>query len=1068
MPMQLADGFKMLRKSDLLDADPKKRLHFWWGEKQGLVIDKVKPSPSEINRLIGQMPKAPQCWGRLGLCTGEESKPELHLSIAGQAPTQLVKDMKAKAAEHNLRGIEIVIAKGPPPEDEDGDPVVRGAWEPQPDKPPTDETALLKRLQELVPAFKQAQASPIAGPKLVELMQKAKKHIDAKDFAKASTDIDNLKTLVQLALKHGSTEAKAPQPQQPPPTSGSKGPSPGPATQTPEEEFAAEVRKQKNAARARRLGDVLDTVKTEKYFPPGMAAQYAKEGLKPGKEFAVFLTALKNFEEKYAFHTGKFKERRDEERGAQGQKGGAPVDMAPYKKDIRDMIQVTLDYLDHQARDRTAEQQDEKESKRKKQICMTTLKMLQQIHLKSEFEDLGPSEGWDLKKENKASALYAKVLFEESDQPAQPLGGEGGVSGAWWIEALDFTDPEFDPKKSKKKKFIFKPSDAEAEIPGFPPGGSAPREVVSKVAVDKIRSATGIDFNFPETTLVSIDSGKLPDPDNLEPDKVPKERVGSMQHFNKSGKPFNGLVGSDPAILKKIPKEEVQKAALMDLVTLNMDRHDGNFLVDQTPDADGKAQAKLIPIDHGLTLPSREGLDARRSRLQRNAVCKMPASREKFTPEMLAKIQKIDSDAVVNGMKEGMKALGELHRGAELGDKLPDANFELTRRSIEFMKKAASELAVDELFDAYAVNAEDIFDSKPEEQAKAFAKAIKEAKERSGARRELAEMRENSSKFNKLHATVRSLGWAKELFRLEDFYQWAAMNPVRVMNIFNNEIENPVIRAELDAMLKELGADTPLAARIRVKTLAAGHELATEEMKKQGKAKPAPAANLAPDAIQKALEEWAKEFSDPVPEDPNLKLKRAAEWIEYRKLGGFKEFCRLGGNAEIRNVGGRVEMLKQMKSEGESLVKLAQEGLTTRKDNQRGRQATRLAVVAEGLGHIHFPKVKAPIEDASGKAQKALEDGDIPACETSLVTAEKLANEAFARIDANDPKFVARHQAVLEQIESLPRSGPAYRKLQLNYLDSLKLAEGQDYEGCDTLLKALEVAATKEAAALGK
>jgi hypothetical protein len=128
----------------------------------------------------------------------------------------------------------------------------------------------------------------------------------------------------------------------------------------------------------------------------------------------------------------------------------------------------------------------------------------------------------------------------------------------------------------------------------------------------------------------------------------------------------------------------------------------------------------------------------------------------------------------------------------------------------------------------------------------------------------------------------------------------------------------------------------------------------------------------------------------------------------------------------------------------------------------------RLAVVEEGLERIRDKKVRAPIEDERDQARAALNGGDTQACDAALGPAEKLTEEALDRIDLNDPKFVVRHQAVLELIDSLPRTGPAYRKLQLVYLDSLKLAEAQDYDACDKALKPLEEQAKKEAAALVK
>jgi hypothetical protein len=120
----------------------------------------------------------------------------------------------------------------------------------------------------------------------------------------------------------------------------------------------------------------------------------------------------------------------------------------------------------------------------------------------------------------------------------------------------------------------------------------------------------------------------------------------------------------------------------------------------------------------------------------------------------------IDADAVVEGKKDSMRTLKELHPDQPLEKMVPEANFELMRRSIQFMQKAAAELSVDELFDAYAVNAEEIFDSPPGEQQKAFAKAIKDAKDRSASRRELIEIPEDDNEEQEAqdHRAGRGLG----------------------------------------------------------------------------------------------------------------------------------------------------------------------------------------------------------------------------------------------------------------------------------------------------------------------
>lgn len=50
--------------------------------------------------------------------------------------------------------------------------------------------------------------------------------------------------------------------------------------------------------------------------------------------------------------------------------------------------------------------------------------------------------------------------------------------------------------------------------------------------------------------------------------------------------------------------DEVHKIAILDLRILNLDRNACNILVQETLDKNtGKLERKLIPIDHGLTIP---------------------------------------------------------------------------------------------------------------------------------------------------------------------------------------------------------------------------------------------------------------------------------------------------------------------------------------------------------------------------------------------------------------------------------------------------------------------------------
>ena len=70
--MTLEDGFKMLKKPERLNPDPKQRMYFWYGHEQALLLDKAKVSATDIKTaLAGKAPKPPFCYGRKDTQYGE-------------------------------------------------------------------------------------------------------------------------------------------------------------------------------------------------------------------------------------------------------------------------------------------------------------------------------------------------------------------------------------------------------------------------------------------------------------------------------------------------------------------------------------------------------------------------------------------------------------------------------------------------------------------------------------------------------------------------------------------------------------------------------------------------------------------------------------------------------------------------------------------------------------------------------------------------------------------------------------------------------------------------------------
>ncbi len=294
------------------------------------------------------------------------------------------------------------------------------------------------------------------------------------------------------------------------------------------------------------------------------------------------------------------------------------------------------------------------------------------------------------------------------------------------------------------------------------------------------------------------------------------------------------------------------------------------------------------------------------------------------------------------------------------------------------------------------------------------------------------------------------------------------MNPKRVMNIYKYKLENPPVRIELDDMLGKLGNPPELVAKVRRQTLRKGHETASIEMKKMGKAassatKPAPVPAVSSAELGKTMQEIEKEFPGSVPKDAKEQAAMAAQWKEYQSLGGFNAFCRLGGNAETAKLQFRLEDLKDLKAEEAALKEIDTLDPADHEQNLEGALAIRLDVVFEGMARIKDQKTLSPINVLYSDAMGCL-DGHPPKfqeCEQSLVKAEKLLDSELDKLDALGRKFAARHELVLDRINSLPVSSDAHKSLRLRYKDSLRLADAESFDECEPVLKRLEADAER-------
>lgn len=145
---------------------------------------------------------------------------------------------------------------------------------------------------------------------------------------------------------------------------------------------------------------------------------------------------------------------------------------------------------------------------------------------------------------------------------------------------------------------------------GIRPGESPFREVAASML--DYKKFTGV----PPTCFARLDIGRA------------TPQLGSFQQYVKDCFPSSDF---GPSLF---PASDVQRIALFDIRTMNLDRHDGNILVRTRSDG----VHELVPIDHGCILPERMG------------VCDFewcwlnwPQTKQPLSPELIAHVNALDS-----------------------------------------------------------------------------------------------------------------------------------------------------------------------------------------------------------------------------------------------------------------------------------------------------------------------------------------------------------------------------------------------------------------------------------------
>jgi hypothetical protein len=476
---------------------------------------------------------------------------------------------------------------------------------------------------------------------------------------------------------------------------------------------AVEKRTQVQAESYESLQPIMDRVKKTYFNNEGGSKSIEEENLRPGKEFGGYLTALTTVEK---MQTGakpyETASREDKQRAAAELTKAAQAYLDHYdERYLSEDEQKKLDREDLPEEERKALQKkvkpDEK-ALRKRQIAEEGFKGARHLGLALDFEALGgaprPDAPWSQTQDIRLNQIKSQLAFETGYKKASKLEG-GGVNASYWIESTE-TSPT--GQNTTPKQFLFKPKDKEqgpgSDYEKF--GILGVKESLASATSKIVAEQTGLDLGVPETSVATVGGFAI------EGGKRGEVQQGSIQQFEKTD---GELRDQDPSIYNSIPKEEWHRVAIQDIVSVNCDRHGGNFMVKR---GRGGETSKLVPIDHGSSLPTPSDFENvsqdlggfRAMGSVQNVTLKQPASYEPFSQDMLDAISRLDPDGIADHMREHVASLDEVNPGLDGQKLLPDESIELSRRTAKFLKAAAPFMSSAEIMVAIHSNREEFTD----------------------------------------------------------------------------------------------------------------------------------------------------------------------------------------------------------------------------------------------------------------------------------------------------------------------------------------------------------------------
>ena len=360
---------------------------------------------------------------------------------------------------------------------------------------------------------------------------------------------------------------------------------------------------------------------------------------------------------------------------------------------------------------------------RKEEICEEHIKIASQYRIAMVLDAAGKPDAknpWDLETQARAMGALAAFSYEQGYQKATGLDGDKkGGSDSFWIKHKDI-DAKGAQVTNKRGDFIFKPMEGEENPTGMKSkkGAGSIKEALASSNANLFAAQTGIELGVPTTTVVSVGSFAV---EGKKPSDPPL--IGSVQQHAGASTMIKDLPKD---MLAKVKREDIHKIALLDIMSLTMDRHHGNIMVN-TDDPDNPG---LVPIDHGGSLPSRKDWATAKKRMGGvspqdgappenvvvNTLLRHASSYEKFDEETVAKLELLDPAAMEKGMKDQRDALGKVHPGLDPADKVGDDSFLMAKRAMMFLKRAAKTLSPAEIQIALAAHGESLFDA-PDDNA---------------------------------------------------------------------------------------------------------------------------------------------------------------------------------------------------------------------------------------------------------------------------------------------------------------------------------------------------------------